>query len=278
MSLRMIFLIIYSKLFGKKLVIWWGGTQDSERNIAKYKLIYRKIITHLSDGYILYSKLAEEYLRSLNRNIRKVLILGNNTFDSSRYYEQIMNLQSVRKKGSKLTIMTVGFLIPRKNIMTLLEAYAKLKKAFRNIRLIIIGNGPELSKLKAYCLEHKLEEVDFKGFIPHKEMLLQYAEADIYVHPALFDQWPQTYNEAASSGLPIVISRSSGVHNEYIEQYKDNVLFDSTDETQLERKLSKVIANDALRKELGDKALEDALKNDCKTASEKVKRFLFSFE
>jgi len=93
-----------------------------------------------------------------------------------------------------------------------------------------------------------------------------YAQADIFVIPSLLDRWPQTFNEAASSALPIVISNKAGVLNDYVERHRAQVLFDPDTEAQLETLLEALITKPFLREQLGKGSLDEALHNDCNKA------------
>jgi glycosyltransferase involved in cell wall biosynthesis len=279
MSFRLIFLILYSKLFRKKIILWWSGTKASEAGISSLKKCYRKLVSHLLDGAIVYSRLAEEYLLCLNKNLCNIMVIGNNSFDSWRYHRSVSRLKLARHKDrqNKVVVMTVGFLSPEKNIATLLKIYGQLKQKIDNIHLVIIGEGPELANLKRYCEENNIEDVTFKGFVPHTHMPHQYATADIYVHPSLLDRWPQTYNEAASAGLPILVSNASGVWNPYTEEFGNMVIFNPKDEGGLKRLLENTVKEESHRRMLGDKALKVALENDCSAVTRKISSYLNQF-
>jgi glycosyltransferase involved in cell wall biosynthesis len=279
MSSRLIFLILYAKLFHKKIILWWSGTNASEASISLLKKCYRKLVSHLVDGAIVYSKLAEEYLLGLNENLRNVRVIGNNSFDSSRYHRFVSRLRSASNgdRQKKVVILTVGFLSPEKNIATLINTYGRLKQEIGNIRLVVVGDGPELQNLKRYCEKNHTEDVTFKGFVSHTNMPHEYAAADIYVHPSLLDRWPQTYNEAASAGLPILISNASGVWNPYTEEFGDRVVFNPRDEGGLKRLLENTVKDKSCRKMLGDTALKVALENDCTAVTTKISSYLSQF-
>jgi len=279
LSMRMLFLVMYSKLLKKRLVVWWSGTKESEIRVSKMKTFYRMFISHYIDGAIFYSKLAKEYLLNMNRKLGKSLIFGNNTLDSSDYFEKVsfLRTKSVSTGNKVINILTVGFLTKEKNIITLIKVFGRIKRKIQNIQLTIVGAGPELNALKEYSRVNNIEDVIFEGFVPYTKIPRFYAKADIYVHPSLLDRWPQTYNEAASSGLPILISNLSGVYDGYIEEYKKYVTFDPRDEEKLQKLLEELIGDKCLREKLGQKALEVALKNDYKIAAWKLFKYFEFF-
>ncbi len=271
LSLRTVFLLSFAKLRGKKLVTWWGGTKASENHTHHVHTLYRKFLIRQLDGFIAYSELSDEHLRHLVPRLKSPLILGNNPLDSSRFHRKVDYFKKNRPRDDKiLRIITVAFLIDRKNIIMLLRVYKRLSYKFDFLQLIIVGDGPALKTLKRYAEVNNLVSVVFKGFVPPEKMFEEYAGADIYVLPSLLDRWPQTFNEAASAGLPVLVSNSSAVVNMYTKAFGNEVTFGSNDLNRLESLLIELINNPNRRELLGAKALESALQNDCEKAVNRI--------
>jgi len=276
MSLRTGFLLTFARLCGKKLITWWAGTITSEKNIGPVHTLYRKFLIHLIDGAIAYSPLTAEYLHLLAPAFNNIQVIGNNSFDSSHFNQKINHLRPYGKHDNEVRILTVGFINQSKNIISLLKAYDNLKKKYPALCLVVAGDGPELENLRQYSRAKNICGVCFKGFVPPEKMVEEYAAADVYVHPSLLDRWPQTFNEAASAGLPILISSTSGVCNQYTEIFGRKVIFEPEDSGRLEEMLLELINSESRRKELGTKALESALQNDCKTVAKKITNYISS--
>jgi glycosyltransferase involved in cell wall biosynthesis len=271
MSWRLPLLILYSKLSGIKIWIWWGGTKDSEKAMPRLKHLYRKIMLGFIDGVFCYSSFAQEYVQALAGNIN-TLILGNNTFDTHNYREKITILRTAlsSKPDESIRILATGFLTDQKNLITILRVYAELKKQYYEISLFIVGDGPESFELHSFVNNNNISGVTFTGFIEPEDMPEQYAAADIYVHPASLDRWPQTFNEASAAGLPILVSNTSGVSNAYTKVYAEKIFFDPYDEKRLYMLLETFIRKPELRKELGAVAQQAALGNDCKVVVKRI--------
>jgi len=270
LSLRTVFLLTFARLCRKKLITWWAGTITSEKNINSIHTLYRKFLIRLIDGAIAYSPLAAEYLHMLTPALKNIQVIGNNSFDSSHLNQQISRLRPNSTHDSEIRILTVGFINQSKNIISLLKAYDNLKKKCPALCLVVAGDGPELKNLRQYSRAKTICGVCFKGFVPPEKMVEEYAAADIYVHPSLLDRWPQTFNEAASAGLPILISSTSGVCNQYTETFGREVIFEPEDSGRIEEMLLELINSESRRKELGAKALVSALQNDCKIVAKKI--------
>lgn len=109
--------------------------------------------------------------------------------------------------GVPLRLVTVGSLLPGKNISALLSALAILKQDYPNLNLEIIGRGRLLNKLKQQTQELDLVgNVVFSGNLPHAEVLEHLLRSHIFVFPTLFEGFPKALLEAMACGLPIIAS------------------------------------------------------------------------
>jgi glycosyltransferase involved in cell wall biosynthesis len=269
MSNRALFLCVFAKLFRKKMFIWWGGTALVSKNISCVKSLYRRLIATMADGGLFYSKLAYDDYSKLTIKQFPNIIIGNNTRDTASYREKVLSLK--KKSGSnKVKLLTVGFLTEGKNVIACLEALKLIDGDVLDYELLIVGDGPERSRLEKFCFINKLKNVFFLGHVTPADMYRIYGDADIYIHPSLRDRWPQTYNEAAAAGLSILISSHSGLSNEYTEEYKDIEIFDPNDYETIAARIVLLANNRSLRKEIGKKALECAMKHDAAYACERI--------
>ncbi len=99
-------------------------------------------------------------------------------------------------------IISVGRLIEQKDYATLLRAFALLSSAL-SARLMIVGEGPERSKLESLAVELGVfETVRFVGFDANPWRWM--ARADLYVLSSRWEGHPNTLLEALALDLPIV--------------------------------------------------------------------------
>lgn len=111
-------------------------------------------------------------------------------------------------------ILFLGTLEPRKNIVTLLEAYALLRrrKGFAHRLVIAGGKGWYYKEIDAAVERLGLRgEVFFPGFVPQDELALWYAAADLFVYPALYEGFGLPPLEAMACGTPVVVSSASSL-------------------------------------------------------------------
>ncbi|KZC94865.1 MULTISPECIES: glycosyltransferase [Clavibacter] len=110
--------------------------------------------------------------------------------------------------GSRL--LCVGQLIPRKNVLSLIEALAAPELAA--CTLTVVGAGPEREALEGRAEELGLgSRITFAGYVPVADLPEQFARHDVLVHPALQEVWGLTVNEALAAGLTVVVGEHAGV-------------------------------------------------------------------
>lgn len=137
---------------------------------------------------------------------RKVLTIHNGV-KAERFgdYSFEISRLPVGLETEHLVVGTVARLIPQKGIATLLEAISLIVKIVPNMRLIIVGDGPERSKLEMYAAALNLERhVHFLGNRSDVPQLM--AGWDCYVLPSLSEGFNLSVLEAMASRLPIVAS------------------------------------------------------------------------
>ncbi|GAC1380747.1 MAG: glycosyltransferase family 1 protein [Ktedonobacteraceae bacterium] len=111
-------------------------------------------------------------------------------------------------------ILYLGTLEPRKNITTLIEAYAQLRKRYaRSEKLVLAGGKGWLydsifERVQQLGLE---AEVLFPGFVADAEQTLWYRAAAAFVYPSLYEGFGIPVAEALACGVPVVTSNVSSL-------------------------------------------------------------------
>lgn len=109
-------------------------------------------------------------------------------------------------------ILYLGTLEPRKNIVTLISAYASLKNKISHKLVIGGAKGWKFSHIFKKVQESGLEQdIIFLGFVPDKDLALLYSSADLFVFPSLYEGFGLPPLEAMKCGCPVVVSNSSSL-------------------------------------------------------------------
>lgn len=104
------------------------------------------------------------------------------------------------------TVITVSRLVKYKRINDVIDAVAELRKQIPNIRLFIVGSGPERRALQVKVRERKLEDaVLFHGFIPKfGDVLKLVAQSHVLCSPSVVEGFGLVTVEAMAVGTPYV--------------------------------------------------------------------------
>ncbi|MFB6116241.1 MAG: glycosyltransferase family 4 protein [Candidatus Nanosalina sp.] len=112
-----------------------------------------------------------------------------------------------RGESEKLQVLTVARLTERKRVQDAIKAVNKTE----DTELEIIGEGEKEEELRELVRETGVEEkVNFRGYIPHKDLPEHYRNADVFVLPSLNEGMSNTVLEAISSGLPLIVTDVGG--------------------------------------------------------------------
>lgn len=105
-------------------------------------------------------------------------------------------------------VLSIGRLVTQKNYPCLLDSFARLRRQ-RACRLVILGTGPLEADLKAQARALGIAgDVTFAGFQTNADAAL--AHADLFLHTADFEGFPNVIAEALAAGCPVVATRSAG--------------------------------------------------------------------
>ncbi len=111
-------------------------------------------------------------------------------------------------------LLYLGALEPRKNLLTLIEAYTRLRGQVSDAPLLVLAGPkgwyyePLFSRVRALGLERV---VTFPGYVAREEQPLWYAGAEVFVFPSLYEGFGIPVIEALACGTPTITSNVSSL-------------------------------------------------------------------
>ena len=233
-------------------------------------------------------------LRQAKSFFDKILAWGGNWYDfhfKIKGYDQIITLTNEDKetnwKGwknvsvipnpstfhtdhtsslSEKKVISVGRLTSQKNYASLIRAFRNVAEKHPDWILEIYGDGPQEVELKSLIGQLNLEKhVFLKGFSSNvKEVMIH---SSIFALSSIFEGLPLVIVEAMACGVPVVSYTCPCGPKNIITEGGDGFLVKVNDENALSNKINLLIENEALRKQMSEKAIVKAkvydIKNIC---------------
>ena len=114
------------------------------------------------------------------------------------------------RDDDELRLLFVGRLAPVKGLRVLFEAVELLAPDMPNLRLILVGDGPDRARLEA-AANPLGDQVQFLGYKSQAEVAGLMKAADIFVLPSFAEGVPVVLMEALASHLAVIATRVAGV-------------------------------------------------------------------
>ena len=168
----------------------------------------------------------------------------------------------------------MGRIEERKGLIYLLRVYKILNEKYKNLRLIIVGEGPLKPDCQKWVIKNKLENVVFEKAISQKEVPSYYRTADIYCSPAIYgESFGIVLIEAMASGIPVVAFANKGYKGVLENTKGGKFLANPRDYKTLAQKLETLIKSQKLRKEMGEWGIKEAQKYSWPKIADQVLAF-----
>lgn len=154
----------------------------------------------------------------------------------------------------RFIFLTVGRLVPVKNIALQIEAFKEISDKYPNAELWIVGDGPERNNLMNKISDNKLEDgVKLFGYQENVEGF--YMQADVFLLTSDSEGWGMVVIEAAAHGLPIIMT-DVGLAGEIIVNNESGLVVPVGDKRELIQVMIKLIENADFRLKLAHGATE----------------------
>ena len=156
---------------------------------------------------------------------------------------------------SKLCVLFVGRLIPRKGLPFLIEAAKHIVKEFKETIFVIVGDGPLKNHLRAYLEEINLSgNFVFLGDVNENVLPALYNCADVFALPSIQEGQGIALLEAQATAKPVVAFDVGGVSEAMVD--KETGLLVKPDSRELADAILKLLSSWSLREKMGVKGRE----------------------
>ena len=174
-------------------------------------------------------------------------------------------------------ILCVGRLVPEKGQAVLLSAVARLAERGHDVRLTLVGEGPDRERLEGTAARLAItQRVLFAGAIGQDDIAAIYGSASIFCLASFAEGVPCVLMEAMAMGLPVVSTRIMGIP-ELIEENHGGLLVAPGRADELASALERLLADTTLIEKLTANARAKVLAEfDCTATAKELHALLVS--
>ncbi len=191
------------------------------------------------------SEVAVAPVRRIAANDATVVVLPNGIENDT------WTIAPAERDPSVVTLVSVMRLAPRKRPMHLLRMIKDVRDRTPrsiDVRLIVIGDGPELGQMEKYVRENGLTNtVSLVGRRTREEIREIYSHADVFVAPANLESFGIAALEARCAGLPVVAKAQTGIR-EFVTHEQEGLL--ASNDAEMARELTRIVNDRTLREQI----------------------------
>jgi glycosyltransferase involved in cell wall biosynthesis len=263
---------------GKKYFPWVATTfEDEWRHVSGIGSGLARILRNLNN-------MTKGLLRKMERKIyfrsEKVLSVSNYTKqriikefgitdDKISVVPNPVDTQLFSPRGAKIDkdrfILFVGRLDPRKNLQILLKSFKTVLRKINDLKLVIIGTGPEKRKLVRLVSELGIgSSVEFMDFVHYEDLPKYYRSCEMFVLPSNQEGFGIVLIEAMASGKPVVSTKCGGP-TDFVVDGKNGLLVDTNDEKAMAEGIVELMRSRSVRDRMGKAGLKTSQNFDKQT-------------
>ncbi len=158
-------------------------------------------------------------------------------------------------------------LIPKKGILTAIEALKPVVERWPNLKYILCGTGPQESAIREAAEAAGLaDQVELRGWMDQEELRAELDRAHVFLHPSELTETsdqegvPNSMLEAMAAGLPVVATRHGGIP-EAVESGADGILVREKSPERLSAAILELLDSPARLEEWSRQARESVVQN-----------------
>jgi glycosyltransferase involved in cell wall biosynthesis len=225
-----------------------------------WQIVEQRVLS-LADGILVVSRTLRDYYIARGVPEAKLIVVPNGV-DLSRFRPDIgPNRVVTRYRLQGMTVLGyVGILDRWVEIDRLIDMVPRLAAAHKNLKVLIVGDGPLREELQAMVSRLRLEErVILTGFVPHEEIPEHIAAMDVALTPyrrvEVFYNSSMKLVEYMAMGRAIVAPRMGEIPD-LIKDGENGLLYSPDDHDEMAQKILALLKSPALRTILGLRAAQ----------------------
>ncbi|MBK8637484.1 MAG: glycosyltransferase [Chromatiaceae bacterium] len=157
-------------------------------------------------------------------------------------------------QAEDFVVLGIAKFVAREDPLTLVRAYHKVGERNPNVHLILVGDGVLNTDIRDLVARSNLRGVHLPGYVDYSELPKYFALADVFVHPAVWEPWGVSVNEAMVCGLPVIAADSVGAGVDLIQPGQTGAVFAAGDTNALAGEIEHLVRDPDLARGMGSRA------------------------
>ncbi len=212
--------------------------------LNRIRIMIAEFVLKYSDRVRVVSERVKRSIEKFSKNIDVLPIIVKKS--------EIRNPKSETEKSKTKNILTVCRLEKEKNIETAIKTFKIVSERFPEMTFTIVGDGGERKNLEKLSEILNLKsKIYFVGW--QSDLNKYYEEADIYISTSLYEGYGMSMVEAASCGLPLILS-DTGLVGDVFENNESAMVCDAKDTDCFAQNIIKIYENENLARKIGESA------------------------
>ncbi len=256
-------------------VIMMNESHAGTEKARGWRRAIKKFIVSRFDGALVGGEPHRRYFASLGLP-EEYIVTGYDAIDNEHFSKAAaaarQDEEAVHRQLALPSryFLSLGRMVQKKNLITLVEAFALFKKAMpgSDVKLAFVGSGECQDELIAGCKRLGLTagmdpavngtdaDVLFYGFRQIDQNPAFYALSEAFVLPSIYEEWGLVVNEAMACGRPVIVSRTVGSAEDLVVPGLNGYHFDPESAGDLADKLIQLESDPEKRAAMGAAAEE----------------------
>jgi 1,2-diacylglycerol 3-alpha-glucosyltransferase len=149
----------------------------------------------------------------------------------------------------------------------LLRSFIGTANAYGNVRLVLVGDGPERPNLEDLAASKGVSDrVRFTGMVPYQDVYRYLVMADAFVTASVTEVHPLSVIEAMACGLPVLGIQSPGI-GDTVEDGETGMLAPEEDLAVFTAKMVRLVVDPEARRKMSAKARQSARAYDIQSTT-----------
>lgn len=165
-----------------------------------------------------------------------------------------VQVMGITNQPKEFDLVTVSRLVPWKNVDSLIRIAAN-----KNLKLCVIGDGPENSKLRSLATEFKAQ-VTFTGALAQEKVSEQVAKAKYFALLSTYEGMSFALLEALGAGIPAIVSNAAG-NVAVIQNGVNGYVIDISNEISCGNSIAEILNSSSDYQKVSEGALQSVIEN-----------------